>query len=58
MSYVGAATDGSAWRDGVDKPGGWFSFPWTLRAAHRTRGENLDTRYGATGFRLVREVED
>ena len=69
MSYEGAPTDGSAWRDGVAKPGGcelgvivrgggWFSFPWTLRAAHRTRGENLDTRYGATGFRLVRELKD
>ena len=57
-SYEGAPTDGSAWRDGVDKPGGcelgaivrgggWFSFPWTLCAVHRTRGENLNTRYGA-----------
>jgi len=61
-SYEGAPTDGSAWRDNdcrlgvVVRGGSWFSFPWTVRSAHRVRGENLQTRYGATGFRLVREV--
>lgn len=63
-SYEGAPVDGSAWRDNycalgtIVRGGGWYSFPWTVRSAHRVRGENLDTRYGATGFRLVRELED
>lgn len=63
-SYDGAPTDGSAWRDNacalgvVVRGGSWFSFPWTVRSAHRVRGQNLDTRYGATGFRLVRELND
>jgi len=63
-SYDGAPTDGSAWRDNdcklgvVVRGGSWFSFPWTVRSAHRVRGENLDTRYGATGFRLVREMKN
>ncbi len=61
-SYDGAPTDGSAWRDNkcqlgvVVRGGSWFSFPWTVRSAHRVRGQNLETRYGATGFRLVREI--
>jgi formylglycine-generating enzyme len=63
-SYEGAPTDGSAWRDNgcklgaVVRGGSWFSFPWTVRSAHRVRGENLDTRYGATGFRVVREIKN
>lgn len=62
--YNGAPTDGSAWRDNdcklgaVVRGGSWFSFPWTVRSAHRVRGENLGTRYGATGFRLVREIKN
>lgn len=61
-SYEGAPSDGSAWRDNacrlgvVVRGGSWFSFPWTVRSAHRVRGENLQTRYGATGFRLVRDI--
>jgi formylglycine-generating enzyme required for sulfatase activity len=60
--YIGAPADGSASRDNacalgvVVRGGSWFSFPWTVRSAHRVRGQNLSTRYGATGFRLVREI--
>lgn len=57
--YVGAPTDGSAWRDGdcrghVMRGGAWFSFPENVRSATRFRSV-VSNRYLSKGLRVVRD---
>lgn len=58
--YEDAPVDGSAWEDGssslrVDRGGCWSSLARYCRSSLRS-GYNPDSRYGFTGFRLLKEV--
>ncbi len=58
-SYVGAPSDGSAWRSGdcslrVSRGGSWADGTWTLRSASRFEYPRSD-RGGDLGFRLARD---
>ncbi len=59
-SYVGAPSDGSAWKRGdcgkrVLRGGSWIGRPWFLRAAYRLRDSSVDG-YIIIGFRVARTL--
>ena len=58
--YVGAPSDGSAWKRGdcgkrVLRGGFWFNVPWVLRSAYRSR-ITADNRHFNFGFRVARTL--
>ncbi len=59
-SYVGAPSDGSAWRQGdcsrrVSRGGSWEDYDWFLRSASRV-GPGAGRRDNDYGFRVARSV--
>ena len=59
-SYAGAPVDGGAWLSGdcsgrVLRGGSWFSDPWYLRAANRSRS-STGYRISTDGFRVARTL--
>ncbi len=59
-SYVGAPSDGSAWKRGdcgnrVLRGGSWGSRPWFLRTAYRA-SNSTDSRLNLNGFRVARTL--
>ena len=59
-SYAGAPSDGGAWTSGncewrVLRGGSWYSSPWYLRAATRSRDTTGD-RSRISGFRVARTL--
>ncbi len=60
-SYEGGPVDGSAWLAGdcarrVDRGGGWYNKPSTVRSAFRYAGDDATRRNNTLGFRVVREL--
>jgi formylglycine-generating enzyme required for sulfatase activity len=60
-SYEGAPPDGSAWLAGdcvrrVDKGGGWYNKPESVRPALRYAGEDPRRQNNTLGFRVVRTL--